>query len=196
MSKTGWDMTDEELDNTVKRCYEGWHAYGNERDNIREFASAIRALFPRPEPRQDVPSVPDIRTAMFGDGKIKGSGLIVEATTSELLSHCARVAHAMMQKLAVRPRMMIDGMTVNEIHKEINYPSHSQVAVKIHALANTPAEPAPDPDAEAKELSFKWHQSTKHGERFSHADLYWSYIGNRMGAQDAWRAVATAKEEG
>jgi hypothetical protein len=111
----------------------------------------------------------------------------------------ARVAHAIMQELAVRPKMMIDGMTKEQIKREfLTYLGSelqswgieiaSDCADRVYELANTPA--APDPDAGAKELAFKWHQSTKHGVRFSHADLYWIYIGNRKGTQDAWRAVA------
>jgi len=144
MTKTGWDMTDEELDKTIIECHEGWHAYGDKRNNTRGFAAAIRALFPRPAPPPagDVPSVEEVELEM---------GKVIHHTQPDLAPGsirkvCARVAHDLLLKHA-RPRMLIDGMTAKELfdayfHSPEYKPGTGMpsfaFAEFVHRLATTP----------------------------------------------------------
>jgi len=93
-----------------------------------------------------------------------------------------------------RPKMMIEGMTVEDIElhmapftglNSINIDTAARVA---HRLANTPA-PVVD-DAKAMELAWKWRTSVMApGDRGPH-DMRRHWHDMKLIDQDRWRAVA------
>lgn len=111
-------------------------------------------------PPRDVPSVEEVEMAM---------GKEIQDTQHDLApgsirSLCARVAHAMMQKMAPRQRMLIEGMDEGDFwqewHKlappdgwpEMSVNDHKMLKIAFNMairLATTPA-PVEDPDREAK----------------------------------------------
>lgn len=107
---------------------------------------------------------------------------------------------AVLQQFAApdRPKMMIEGMTVDDIRDEIRRDSEwqsvgestSYVAARVaHRLANTPA-PVVDEDAEAKRCLWAWSKATHSNllDSCHSPDELWDAYGEdgRVG----WRAVA------
>lgn len=160
-------------------------------------------LFPSFEPRQDVPSVDDILREMRNG---ETSDLFPTLKNDEI--H-ARVAHGMMLALqkSERPRTMLDelvGMSSEEIQKvlqtspewrDLSLDTSKSIANFFHRLANTPAEPKPDPDAEAKKLAwlFYTHGTIRSG-RLESIESYWASLPS--GDQKSWRIVAATKVRG
>jgi hypothetical protein len=141
---------------------------------------AAIAHFSPPAPAVDVPSVEEIKADMRKTLNIStGHGMGI------LVSDAARVAHALLEKHA-RPRMEIDGMTVDHIKAVIcRYSAPSKSAAEIHRLATTPAQD--DPDKEAKALCWEFEQRINPGE-YDDAEKAWDDY-TPLG-QDGWRAVA------
>lgn len=225
MSKTGWDMTDHALAVAV---HNAWHCHtGRElgaairalfprheaptREAVIEFIpkswgnngllvelirNAIQQFAPPAPTRQDVPGVEEIEAALgrvLNFGSPHGLGVRVY--------DAARVAHAMMLELAPRERMMIGGMSVEQIAEEIRkdgrgVPNKTEHYLTIlgatvaRRLANTPAIPAPDPDAEAKDLCWIHENEAKPGHTRTKEQLWNHYT---EAGRNGWRAVAAAK---
>lgn len=177
------------------------------------------------EARPDVPSVEELRKSMWGDGTVKCSGLLVEATTTEIIAHCAHVAHDMMLQLAPRRRMMIDGLSIADLANIIETmerdprgsvysPNRARAAEEIHRLANTPAEDAPDPDAVAKDLCWQYRQASGMKRHLTRDDAWdhqslesrrgWRAVAAKMGGREGmskhtpgpWQAIGTDPAEG
>lgn len=194
---TGPDVTREDVLQAVAR---GWCAERNANktmdvDLATAIAEEVLALrhFAR-APGGKVPSVEEIEAEMRGDPRRR---LGYSGPSMSDMQICARVAHAMMQRIDGGQRMMIEGMTEKQIFEEFAKEplSSDQSFAKIysrvaHRLATTPA-PTEDPDRWAKGLA--WIHAKASG--FPHnatPDLEWDDYSE--GARNGWRAVA--KETG
>ncbi len=174
MNKTGWDMTDDE-----------WSTFFYGR-RTRITWESIRALFPRPEPRQDVPSVTKILHEMR-NGEVSDR---FPALSNDIIH--AHVARDMMLELAQRKRMLIDGMSVEEIRRKMRETIaggdlYEKCAAVVHHLATTSA-PVDDPDAEAKRLSLLWQSGAK-------IPLSGPWDTMPEDQRNGWRAVAAAQKK-
>lgn len=109
-----------------------------------------------------------------------------------------------------REKMMIEGMTEAQIWAEMANEKPrgpesylSQYARVAHRLANTPAAPKVDPDAEAKRLALEHRKGAYPGSsRYVSPDDYWNhnYDDNKntdelAAWRNGWRAVAAATRQ-
>jgi hypothetical protein len=143
---------------------------------LRHFARA---------PAGKVPSLEEIEAEMRG--MISGG---------DLYKKCARVAHAMMQKIGGRERMMIDGMTEEEIRSEI-YNEHNKIngalghaaARVVYRLATTPRT-GEDADKEAMDACWKYQEASGMKRHLTREDA-WAH--QSLDCRNGWRAVAKEK---
>ena len=164
-------------------------------DRLCDGALRRSAKIVDPATREDVPSVEEIER-LFID-VCDGEARTAKEKYYVNMRHAAKAAHAMMLGLAPRQKMMIDDMTPERWEAWIaaNAPVTSMsariLAADIHRLANTPAEPAPDPDAALKDHLRCALQSL--GMTFD--DLTEDAKQKARAAFDNMRAVAAQKKE-
>jgi hypothetical protein len=174
------EMTDEELGAEI-------NARWRDPVSLATLGKSARELL-APPLRQDVPSVEEIADVMC----------ITDKRNGDTYGSCARVAHAMMQRIATPPateaRTMIQGMTADDIfdwlmvNGSLSRTDTREIANAVYRIANTPAD-VPDPDAEAKENAFSFHCVASPG-MYANEDECWDGQGTKQ--RVGWRAVAAA----
>lgn len=167
----------------------GWRGKPNDSE-VTDILAAIAYFAPSsPPPPEGLPSVEDVQLAMENayrkDLRFQQSGIFHPEVA-------ARVAHAMMLELAPRQKMQIEGMTVDQIQQAMLKAGANRnsrdYAKTAHRLANTPAEPAPDPDAGAKQLAATWQAAAK-------IPLSNPWDKMKEDQRNGWRAVAAAQKK-
>ena len=117
-------------------------------------------------------------------------------------AYYAKLGAAAREAVGERPRMMIEGMTVDEISKKmILEPAehdketiYTRLARVAHRLANTPA-PVVDPDALAKDVWRTWSTTIRKLQSPESCDTEVKFGTIPEAMKEACRAVAKMMEE-
>jgi hypothetical protein len=205
------EIRDIEIINALKPATNsGRDRIGNVLSDLRLAGFAVVRHFAR-APIPTSHDIAEAANARAPGGAVPSQNDIQDAMVAEIVKHrhsgpdsfhCARVAHAMMQRIGGRAEMMIADMDMQAITVEManewgDTTEEEREVIRLcarvsHRLATTPRT-VDDPDKKAKRLAWEFHKAALVQLDVSTPDELWATFKDHQ--RIGWRAVAKGKAD-